>query len=87
MGHAGVAFTDAGGLEVASFPEVTEIADELLFSESEMSQYCFEGIIGQSPAIRNVLDKLALLRQRMQPSCCTARRVQAKNWLHAPFTT
>ena len=23
MGHAGVAFTDAGGLEVASFPEVS----------------------------------------------------------------
>ena len=35
MGHAGVAFTDAGGLEVASFPEVMGIADEQLFSESE----------------------------------------------------
>ena len=61
MGYAGVAFTDAGGLEVASFPEVTEIADELLFSESEMSQYCFEGIIGQSPAIRNVLEQVRIV--------------------------
>ena len=61
MGHAGVAFTDAGGLEVASFPEVTGIADELLFSESEMSQYCFEGIIGQSPAIRNVLEQVRIV--------------------------
>src|SRR5271167_4593533 len=61
MGHAGVAFTDAGGLEVASFPEVTEIADELLLSESEMSQYCFEGIIGQSPAIRNVLEQVRIV--------------------------
>ena len=61
MGYAGVAFTDAGGLEVASFPEVTGIADELLFSESEMSQYCFEGIIGQSPAIRNVLEQVRIV--------------------------
>ena len=86
MGHAGVAFTDVGGLEVASFPEVTGIADEQLFSESEMSKYCFEGIIGQCPAIRNVLEQVRLLRQRMRPSCCTVRRVQAKNWLHEPFT-
>ena len=61
MGYAGVAFTDVGGLEVASFPEVTGIADELLFSESEMSQYCFEGIIGQSPAIRNVLEQVRIV--------------------------
>ena len=61
MGHAGVAFTDVGGLEVASFPAVTGIADELLFSESEMSQYCFEGIIGQSPAIRNVLEQVRIV--------------------------
>ena len=31
MGHTGVAFTDAGGLEVASFPEVMGVADERLF--------------------------------------------------------
>jgi hypothetical protein len=42
MGHAVVAFTDARGFEAASFPEVTRIADEQLFSEPEMSKYCFE---------------------------------------------
>src|SRR5271165_6061472 len=61
MGHAGVAFTDAGGLAVASFPEVMGIADERLFPESEMSKYCFEGIIGQSPAIRNVLEQVCIV--------------------------
>ena len=61
MGHAGVAFTDAGGLEGASFPEVMGIEDERLFPESEMSEYCFEGIIGQSPAIRNVLEQVCIV--------------------------
>ena len=61
MGHAGIAFTDAGGLEVASFPEVMGIEDEQLFPESEMSKYCFEGIIGQSPAIRKVLEQVCIV--------------------------
>jgi formate hydrogenlyase transcriptional activator len=61
MGHAGVAFTDAGELEVASFPEVMGIEDERLFPESEISKYCFEGIIGQSSAIRNVLEQVRIV--------------------------
>ena len=61
MGHAGVAFTDAGGLGVASFPEVIGMADELLFSESDMSRYCFEGIIGQSRAIQKVLEQVSIV--------------------------
>ena len=61
MGHAGVAFTDGGGLEVASLPEVMGIEDERLFPESEISKYCFEGIIGQSPAIRNVLEQVCIV--------------------------
>src|SRR5271167_3058394 len=61
MGYAGVAFTDAGGLEIASFPEVMGIEDERLFPESEMRKYCFEGIIGQSPAIRNVLEQVCIV--------------------------
>src|SRR5271157_2007416 len=61
MGHAGIAFTNAGGLEVASFPEVMGIADEQLFPESAISKYCFEGIIGQSRAIRNVLEQVSIV--------------------------
>ena len=61
MGYAGVAFTDVGGLEVASFPEVMGIEEERLFPESEMSKYCFEGIIGRSRAIRNVLEQVRIV--------------------------
>src|SRR5208283_1329306 len=61
MGHAGVAFTDATGLEVAGFPEGMQIEDERLFPESEMSRYCFEGIIGKSRAIRNVLQQVRIV--------------------------
>ena len=61
MGHAGVAFTDGEGLEVGSFPEVMGIEDERLFPESEISKYCFEGIIGQSRAIRNVLEQVCIV--------------------------
>ena len=61
MGYAGVAFTDAKGLGVAGFPEVMGMADELLFSESEMSRHCFEGIIGQSRAIQKVLEQVSIV--------------------------
>ncbi len=61
MGHASVSFTDARGLETASFPEVMGIADEQLFPEREMNKHCFEGIIGQSAAIRNVLEQVCIV--------------------------
>ena len=61
MGQTGVAFTDPRGLAGASFPEVMGIEDERLFPESEMRKYCFEGIIGQSPAIRNVLEQVCIV--------------------------
>ncbi len=61
MGYAGVAFADVGGLEVKSFPEVMGNEEERLFPESEMSKYCFEGIIGRSRAIRNVLEQVRIV--------------------------
>ena len=61
MGYAGVAFTNVGGLEGARFPEVMGIEEERLFPESEMSKYCFEGIIGRSRAIRNVLEQVRIV--------------------------
>ncbi len=61
MGNTGIAFTDAGRLEVASFPQMMGIPGERLFPQSEMSEYCFEGIIGQSPAIRNVLEQVCIV--------------------------
>src|SRR5271157_1840297 len=61
MGHAGVSFTDPGGLAGASFPEVMGLEDQQLFPEPEMSEHCFEGIIGKSPALKKVLEQLAIV--------------------------
>ncbi len=61
MGQTGVAFTDPKGLAGASFPKVMGLEDQQLFPESEMSQYCFEGIIGRSPAIKEVLKQVAIV--------------------------
>ena len=61
MGNAGLAFTNARGLAGASFPEVMGLEDQRPFPEPEMSEYCFEGIIGQSPAIRKVLEQVRIV--------------------------
>src|SRR5271165_5275984 len=59
---ATVAFTDMGGLAGASLPQVSELEDQQLYQDSEISsEYCFEGIIGQSPAIRNVLEQVCIV--------------------------
>ena len=61
MSYAGVAFTDAGELEVAGFAEVMETPEERLLSDGEISKYCFEGIIGRSRVIRNVLEQVRVV--------------------------
>ena len=62
MGHAGVDFTDLGGLAVTSFPSVGGIKDQQLYPGREIrSEYCFEGIIGKSPAIKKVLEQVAIV--------------------------
>src|SRR5271165_5611581 len=61
MGYAGVAFTDAGELTGAHFPKVMGLEDQQLLPVPEMSKYCFEGIIGQSRAIRNVLEQVRIV--------------------------
>ena len=61
MSYAGVAFTNPGGLAAAGFPKVMGPEDQQLFPEPEMSEYCFEGIIGKSPAIKEVLEQVAIV--------------------------
>src|SRR5208283_5317727 len=61
MGYAGVAFTNPGGFAGASFPKVMWPEDQQLVPEPEMSEYCFEGIIGKSPAIKEVLEQVAIV--------------------------
>jgi len=61
MGYAGISFAYTGGLAGETFPEAIDTDDQQLLPEPEMSDYCFEGIIGKSPAIRNVLQQVAIV--------------------------
>ncbi len=62
MGYAAVAFTELEGLAGTSFPNVGGIEDQQLYLGSELSsEYCFEGIIGKSPAIQNVLEQVSIV--------------------------
>jgi len=62
MGYAGVTFADMGGFAGTSFPNVGRIEDQQVDLEPEISsEYCFEGIIGKSPAIKKVLEQVAIV--------------------------
>jgi len=62
MGHAVVAFTNPGGFAGANFPPAGALEDARLYPSSEMSSdYCFEGIIGKSPAIQKVLEQVSIV--------------------------
>jgi formate hydrogenlyase transcriptional activator len=59
---ANVAFTDLGGLTGARFPKVSDFEDEQLCPESKISsKYGFEDIVGNSSALRRVLDQVAIV--------------------------
>jgi formate hydrogenlyase transcriptional activator len=62
MAHATVALTDPEGFAGPSFPKVIELDADQLYLEPEIStEYCFEGIIGKSPAIQRVLEQVAIV--------------------------
>jgi formate hydrogenlyase transcriptional activator len=57
-----VAFTDLGSLAGAGFLNATEIEDEQFHLEKEVSSaHCFESIVGKSAALREVLEKAAIV--------------------------
>jgi len=59
---ATAAFTDLGGFAGTTFPPVGGLEDERLYLGSEISsEYCFEGIIGKSPAIQEVLEQVFIV--------------------------
>src|SRR3984893_9183859 len=59
---ATVAFTDLGRLAGAGFPNISDLADQQLYLEPEISsECCFEGIIGRSIALRKVLEQVAIV--------------------------
>lgn len=51
MGYAGIPFAHPVGLPGENFSQAIDPDDQQLLPESEMSDYRFEGIIGQSLAI------------------------------------
>jgi formate hydrogenlyase transcriptional activator len=62
MGHAVVAFTDPRGFAETNFPPAGTLENDRLSLGSEnMSDYCFEGIIGKSAAIRTVLEQVSIV--------------------------
>jgi formate hydrogenlyase transcriptional activator len=59
---ATVAFTDLGSLAGAGFPNISDLADQQLHLETEISsEHCFEDIVGKSPALQKVLDQVAIV--------------------------
>ena len=67
MAHASIAFKDLGGLAETSFPPVGALDDQRRYRGSEISseygfsEYGFEDIIGQSPAIQKGLEQIAIV--------------------------
>jgi len=63
MAHAIIAFGDLGGRAAAtSFAKIGALEEPLQdFGLETGSEYCFEGIIGRSPAIQNVLKQVSIV--------------------------
>src|SRR5450755_972269 len=59
---ATVAFTDLGSPAAAGFPIISDLADQQLHLQTEISsEHCFEDIVGRSPALQKVLDQVAIV--------------------------
>ena len=62
MGCASIDFTNVEGLAAASFPNVRRLEAEQFYLEPEIrSEYCFEDIVGESAALRKVLEHVAIV--------------------------
>jgi len=59
---AAVAFADLGDFRATSFPNVSRLeADQFYFEPEISSEFCFEDIVGNSPALRRVLEQVAIV--------------------------
>jgi formate hydrogenlyase transcriptional activator len=59
---AAVAFADLGDFRATSFPNVSRLeADQFYFDPEISSEDCFEEIVGKSPALRKVLEHVAIV--------------------------
>ena len=59
MGHTSMAFAEAAS--EAALSELMDIEEQEIVPESIATEQCFEGIIGKSPAIKKVLDQVAIV--------------------------
>ncbi|MGB7862180.1 MAG: sigma 54-interacting transcriptional regulator [Candidatus Sulfotelmatobacter sp.] len=59
---AAVAFADLGDFRATSFPNVSRLeADQFYFDPEISAEDCFEEIVGKSPALRKVLEHVAIV--------------------------
>ena len=59
---AAVAFADLGDFRTSSVPNVGRLEDDQFYFEPEISsEDCFEDIVGSSPALRKVLEHVAIV--------------------------
>jgi len=59
---AAVAFADIGDFRAITFPCVSRVEDDQFYFEPEIgSEHCFEDIVGKSPALRKVLEHVAIV--------------------------
>jgi formate hydrogenlyase transcriptional activator len=59
---AAVAFADLGNFRTTSFPNVSRLEDDQFYFEPSISaEDCFEDIVGRSPALRKVLEHVAIV--------------------------
>ena len=62
MGWATMDFTNLGDFAKTGLVNVNGLGDRQFHVEPEISpEYCFEGIVGKSPAIQRVLDQVAIV--------------------------
>ena len=61
MGYTAVSFANPVSLQQASLVDGASIGDQQLLPELTMTDYCFEGIIGTSPAIKKVLEQVIIV--------------------------
>jgi len=62
MGCATMDFTTLGDLAATGLANVSDLEDQQLHLETELSsEHCFEDIVGGSPALQKVLDQVAIV--------------------------
>lgn len=61
MGHAIIAFPDSAAFMRATLPLLGAVDDQRPRVEEISCEPCFEGIVGNSPAIRNVLEQVSIV--------------------------